>query len=244
MSPVAVFAAKLYLIAFFCLSFFFTLIGLFLGESLFSSLYSLLKSFIYSFVWFLYLSLSRRVRNTYRSQKRLVRDWIIFAVVLSTPFLLIFAGVLIDSDESSGAVEKGFIEFDIPKGREFNREYYKGVPVYYFEKPGTLLVLLTVEHDGSAREFMDDSFDDLLLKYFEGAEYGLVSDSKGRTSEGYGYVERVTAVEEGDMYLFGVRVFEMQGYVAVLAFSSWLEDSEDTDRIVDSLSDSLVLDDW
>ena len=107
--PNAVAVAKMYLIILFVSNLFSVVMSTITGESAGSDVLDMtsgviIRSLFYSLIWFLYLSLSKRVKNTYPPEKRKLRpfDKITFVIILAIPvtiYALAFIGLTLPEEE-------------------------------------------------------------------------------------------------------------------------------------------------
>ena len=233
LKPNAVSLGKMY----FILTFLSNLIGVIFssvtGEplasenSFFGSSQIIFRSLVFSLIWFLYLTYSTRVNNTYPKEKRksYMIDKILFFSILAIPlviFSLAFVGKTFENQLNSpiqnvelkrtlaeNEYSDGRIFFIKPPYLEITKNYTGVVPFFILSKDEEMSItlvsdLVDVDHKKYFDEFYNGSFNSLRQDYE--LDYTIIKEDQSTNANGFEYFNKSIRINGEEIYIWTVIV--------------------------------------
>ena len=196
------------------------------GEtSYFDSTSIIFRSLIFSVIWFLYLTYSKRVNNTYPKEKRksYVIDKVFFFSILAIPFviyLLAFVGTAYESSLNStiqnieikrtlaeNEYSDGRIFFKNPLNLEIQKDYAGVAPLYILSKDEEMSItlvsdLVDIDHKEYFDAFYKEAYDGLRQDYE--LDYTVIEEKQNTNVNGFEYIKKSIRIDGEEIFIWTV----------------------------------------
>lgn len=224
----AVSLGKMYLILIFLTNLIVVAFSILIGEpidaqaSYFDNSITIFRSMLFSVIWFLYLTYSKRVKNTYPidERKTYTKDKILFAVILAIPIVMYSLSLIgnayliaegnamteleVERELQENEYSDGYIFFMKPDKLDIQEEVIDSVKVYTLSKDDNITInILSGVSYLNQQSYFNDVFDLAYSAVSEGYEldYSIVEETSDKTSNGFDYIKKTIKIGEGELAL-------------------------------------------
>ena len=184
------------------------------------------RSLIFSVIWFWYLSVSKRVKNTYplQTRKTYTIDKILFFGILAIPVVIYFLGFVGLASESSTTMElgeslkikrtlaeneysDGRIFFKNPLNLEIQKDYAGVAPLYILSKDEEMSItlvsdLVDIDHKEYFDAFYKEAYDGLRQDYE--LDYTVIKEEQNTNVNGFEYIKKSIRIDGEEIFIWTV----------------------------------------
>lgn len=197
-------------------------------STIFSNSSVLIRSLIFSVIWFWYLSVSKRVKNTYppQTRKTYTIDKILFFGILAIPIVIYLIGFIglaaqnstVMNISQSFEIKRALVENEYSDGRiffkkpldlEIKKEYIGVAPVFVLSKDEDMSItlvsdLLDTDHKKYFDEFYNEAYDGLSQGYE--LDYTVLKEEQTTNANGLEYIKKSIRIDGEDTIIWTLMI--------------------------------------